>query len=176
MSYIKETTGTSPNEIKLIRFYYKTDDIFNEASEITAFKASGVRKADGQADFDRVHISEDEKNHLKKHIKKGMLEIFSVMFKFMSESPMFHDEDVTVSEGVTVKASGALLKNNETGYREINLSLIDSKISDAVVDYVLQRWYWLKNMADDSAMHVQRFNKLLIEINDLTLSLRTPKL
>lgn len=175
MGYVKETTGTAPNQIKLIRFYYKTDDIFNEASEITAFKASGVRKADGQADFDRIHISEDEKNHLKKHIKKGMLEIFSVMFKFMGESPMFHDTDVTV-DTATFKASGALVKDNENGYREINLSLLDSKISDAAVDYVLQRWYWLKNMPDDSAMHVQRFNKLLIEINDLTLNLRTPKL
>lgn len=172
------------DDLKLIQFFYPIDTIWSEASEITAFKASGVRKQDGQADFDRVHISKDEKTHLKKYIHKGMLEIFGIMFKVLGEQPIFHDYDVTTDPGdpdanpaiapTVEKCSGAYLDDNETGYRTANLSLIDSKIQDAVVDYVLQRWYWLKNMGDDSAMHVARFNKLLVDIQDLTLSLRKP--
>jgi len=177
-------------EAKLIQFYYPLEAIWSEASEITAFKASGIRRADGQAEFDRVHISKDEKTHLKKYINKAILEIFGIMFKVLGEQPIFHDVDVTITEAVLAdpdatppvsaadavveRASGAYLDDNETGYREANLSLIDSKINDAIVDYVLQRWYWLKNLGDDSAMHVQRFQKLLIDIQDLTLSLRKP--
>jgi hypothetical protein len=192
MSFKKVTIDNA----KLIQFFYPLDDIWAEASEITAFKASGIRRADGQAEFDRVHISKDEKTHLKKYVHKAMLEIFGIMFKVLGEQPIFHDADTTTTpavEAVTAdpdanppvvgveavaavvqKCSGAYLDDNETGYRSANLSLIDSKISDAVVDSVLQRWYWLKNLGDDSAMHAARFAKLLVDIQDLTLSLRKP--
>ena len=169
---------------KLIHFYYPLDDIWAEASEITAFKASGIRRADGQAEFDRVHISKDEKTHLKKYVHKAMLEIFGIMFKVLGEQPIFHDTNVETDPGdplavppvdpTVEKCSGAYLDDNETGYRSANLFLIDSKIQDAVVDSVLHRWYWLKNLGDDSAMHAARFAKLLVDIQDLTLSLRKP--
>lgn len=185
MSFIKTTEGTIPATVNVIQFYYPIESIWEEASEVTAFKASGIRRNDGMAEFDRVHISKDEKPHLKKYIHKALLEIFGIMFKVLGETPIFHDADVTTDPGddeatpvvppTVVKASGAYLSDNGTGYREVNLSLIDSKIQDAIVDYVLQRWYWLKNLPDDSAMHVNRFNKLLVEINDLSLSLRKPK-
>lgn len=181
MGYAKEDIGDPV--VKMVRFYSKTDDIFNEASEITAFKASSIRTPEGQPDFNRLHISTDEKIHLKKYIGKGVLEIYSIMFKMLGEgitethASIFVNEDITVeAEGVDpFNASGGFIIDNENRYREINLSLLDSKIFDCLVDYVLQRWYWLKNMPDDSAMHMNRFNKTLIEINDLTLSLRTPK-
>jgi hypothetical protein len=179
MGYAKETI----NSIALIRFYYKTDDLFNEASEITAFKASSVRSADGHAEFNRIQISSDEKTHLKKYINKGVLEVFGVMFKMLGvdadNDPIFNDESITVN-AVTFNAYGGFIVDNTTGgtvtqYREVNLKLIDSKIYDALVDYILSRWYWLKNMVEDSGMHQARFNKLLIDINDLTLSLRKPR-
>lgn len=182
MGYIKETV----DDVALIRFYHKTDDIFNEASEITAFKASGVRTAEGHPDFNRLQITSDEKIHLKKYIHKGVLEVYGIMFKMLGESAIYTCEEITVTTDdeppteETFEASGGYIVDNTSignvTYREINLSLLDSKIFDCLVDYVLQRWYWLKNMPDDSAMHMQRFNKLLVEINDLTLSLRKPKL
>lgn len=184
MSFLKTQEGSPA--VDVIQFYYPIESIWEEASEITAFKASGIRRQDGLAEFDRVHISKDEKTHLKKYIHKSLLEIFGIMFKVLGETPIFHDANVTTDPGdpdatptpippTVEKCSGAFLDDNGTGYREANLSLIDSKINDAIVDYVLQRWYWLKNLPDDSAMHVQRFNKLLVEINDLSLSLRKPK-
>lgn len=176
MGYVKETVSS----VKLVRFYHKTDDIFNEASEITAFKASSIRTPDGQPDFNRLHISTDEKVHLKKYINKGVLEVYSVMFKMLGEGITATHDSIFLCEEITVgvdtfEASGGFIVDNENRYREINLSLLESKIFDCLVDYVLQRWYWLKNLPDDSAMHMGRFNKLLVEINDLTLSLRTPK-
>ena len=69
--FIKVPAGTAPlPTVKTIKFFFKTDDIFNEASEITSFKASSIKKDDGLADFNRVAISEDERIHLKKHTKK----------------------------------------------------------------------------------------------------------
>jgi hypothetical protein len=181
MSFIKTTV----EDVKLIQFYYPLNNIWEKASEITAFKASGVRKSDGQADFDRVHISKDERDHLKEYIYEAILEVFGIMFKVLGEQPIFHDEDVTTDPGdpdatpavapTLEKCSGAYLDDNETGYREANLSLIDSKIKRSLIDFVLREWYWLKNLPEDSAMHQARFNKTIVEIQDLTLSLRKPK-
>jgi len=172
MSYVKETIGST----KLIRFYHKTDDIFDEASEITAFKASAVRKADGKADFSAVQISADEKEHLKKYIGKGILEIYGDLFKILgsdaNDNPLFINEDITVA-AATFEASGGFVIDNEK-YRELNLALLESKIFDALVDYVLYRWYLIKNMGDDSGICLGRFKETLIEIIDLSLALRLP--
>lgn len=171
MAYSKETIST----VKLIRFYYPTEDVFKQASMITAFKGSSIRTPDGQPDFNRVHIADDEKIYLKTDLGKGILEIFSVMFKMLGEESIFINSAIDPLEtGTTFEASGGFIKDNETGYRAINLQLLDSKIFDALIDYVLQRWYWLKNMPDDSAMHQKRFTDLLVQINDLTLNLRKP--
>lgn len=175
--FIKVPAGTAPlPTVKTIKFFFKTDDIFNEASEITSFKASSIKKADGLSDFNRVAISEDERIHLKKHTKKGVLEIFSVMFKILdpTNTSLFYDSDVVV-DGSTFKAYGASIVDNENRYREINLELMGSKIFDAIIDFVLERWYWLKNMPDDAAAHRARYEKLLKEINDLSLNLRLMK-
>jgi len=177
MAYTKKTLdeGTA-NERKVVQFHYKTTDIFDECSEITAFKARGIKNQEGLSNFNELHISEDERIHLKKHVKKGFIEIFAVLFKMLdnASSSVFYDEEITVG-GDTFNAYGGIVVDNENRYREINISVIDSKLSDAIVDYVLARWYWLKNLADDSAMHQQRFNKLLNDINDLSLSLRLTK-
>jgi hypothetical protein len=179
MGYVKETI----NSVELIRLYYKTDDLFNKASEITTFKASSVRLPDGQADFNRLQISGDEKNHIKEYIRDGLLEIFGKMFKMLgagsSTDTMFFDASITVA-AVTFNAYGGFIVDNSTGssvqqYREVNLALMDSKIAKALVYYILVEWYWLKNMAEDSKMNQIQFDKLLVDITDLTLSLRKPR-
>lgn len=172
-NWVKETNASSQ---KVIKFYFKTDDIFNEASEITSFKGSSIKKEDGLADFNRVAISEDERVHLKKHTKKGVLEIFSVMFKILdpTNTSVFYDSPITVG-AETFSAYGASIVDNENRYRDINLELIASKIFDAIIDFSLERWYWLKNMADDAAAHQARYQKLIGQINDLSLNLRLQK-
>ena len=172
-NWIKETNVASQ---KVIKFYFKTDDIFNEASEITSFKASSIKDGEGLSSFNSVAISEDERVHLKKHTKKGVLEIFSVMFKILdpSNTSVFYDSDITVG-AATFNAYGASILDNENRYRDINLELISSKISDAIIDFVLERWYWLKNKPEDAAAHQLRYKTLINQINDLSLNLRLQK-
>ena len=64
MAYKKETISTVNN----IRFFYKTDELFNEVSEITAFKAAALTNQEGKPSFDSVQIASDEKRHLKTYI------------------------------------------------------------------------------------------------------------
>ena len=169
MAYKKETISTVDN----IRFFYKTDDIFNEVSEVTAFKAASITNQEGKPSFDSVQITTDEKRHLKTYIRKSVLEIFDILFKALGESPLFFAENITV-DGFTGEASGGFILDNAR-YRAINLSVIDSKIQDAIVNYVLANWYFLKNLPDDSAIHQAKYNKLLVEIDQRSLALRLPK-
>lgn len=168
MSFVKETISTDD----LIRLYYKTDDIYNEISEITAFKASNVPTADGKPDFDRVQVSTDEKRHLKQYIKKAVLKIFDVLFKALGEQDLFFTSEITVA-AETFEASGGFILDNER-YRSINLNVLDSLIQEAIVNYVLQEWYFLKGLPDDSTLHLTKYNQLLTDISKRSLTFRLP--
>jgi len=168
MAFAKEIIST----VDLIRLYYKTDDIYSEVSEITAFKASNVPAQDGKPDFDRVQISTDEKRHLKQYIKKAVLEIFDVLFKALGEQDLFFTSEITVN-AATFEASGGYILDNER-YRSINLSVLDSKIQEAIVNYILHSWYFLKGLPDDSALHLTKYNQLLTEISKRSLAFRLP--
>jgi hypothetical protein len=63
------------------------------------------------------------------------------------------------------------IKDNEK-YRTINLDIIDKKITGAVVDYVLYKWYFLKNLKEDAALHLVEYQKALREISERTIALR----
>ncbi len=63
------------------------------------------------------------------------------------------------------------IKDNEK-YRTINLDIIDKKITGAVVDYILYKWYFLKGLKDDAAMHITEYQKALKEISERTIALR----
>lgn len=168
MSFKKETVST----VDLIRLYYKTDDIYNEVSEITAFKASNVVTKDGSSDFDRVQISTDEKRHLKQYIKKAVLEVFDLLFKVLGEQDLFFTSEITV-DAATFEASGGYILDNAR-YRSVNLNVLDVKIQEAVVNYVLKEWYFLKGLPDDSALHMAKFNQLKNEISARSLTFRLP--
>lgn len=168
MSYEKKT---SPS--KLIRFYYETDTVFKEVSEASSFKAASTKDENGRPDFDRVQISTDEKTFMKKYLKEAMLEIFDLMFKIISGSSVTHDASITLENASTVTASYADITDNEK-YRTINLDLIDQKIQNALTDWILYKWYFLKGMADDAAIHKTEFDNALKKISEKTLALRQP--
>lgn len=63
------------------------------------------------------------------------------------------------------------IKDNEK-YRTINLDIIDKKITGAVVDYVLYKWYFLKGLKEDAALHIGEYQKALKEISERTIALR----
>jgi len=176
MSYEKKTSPTD-----LIRFYYETDKIFNEVSQATSFKAASVvREKDGQPDFDRIQISADEKTFMKKYLKEGMLEVFAVMFNIIGGDSVVHDTTVALEDASEVTASYADISDNTpsgatiTRYRTINLDLIDQLINNALVDFIIYKWYALKGLGGDAELHMQEFRNGLVRINEKTLALRQP--
>jgi hypothetical protein len=169
MSYEKRTVGAND----VITFFYVTDTIFNEVSEVTAFKAASTLKEDGQPDYDRIQISADEKTFMKRFLKDAMLEVFSVMFKIINGGSVVHDTELVLDVAGTVTASHVDITDNEK-YREINLDLIDQKINNALIDYILSEWYFMKGLLEDSKLHQAKFMEGLKRISEKTLTLRQP--
>lgn len=169
MSYEKRTVSLA----KVVTFYYVTDAIFNEVSETTSFKAASTMKEDGQPDYDRIQISADEKTFMKKFLKEAMLEVFSVLFKIINGATVVHDTEVVLDVAGTVTASYVDILDNEK-YREINLALIDQKVNNALVDFILYKWYHLKGLMEDAKLHQAEFNEGLKRISEKTLTLRQP--
>jgi len=171
MSYEKRT---GPPQV--IRFYYVTDEIFNEVSRTTSFKAKSViREKEGYADFDNIQISADEKNFMKKYFREAMLEVFSTMFKIISGDSVVHDTEFTTELAETVTASYADITDNEQ-YRTINLDLIDQLIYNALIDFIIYKWYVLKGLKDedDASLLFAEFSNGIVRIVEKTMALRQP--
>lgn len=220
MSYIKRTVSA----VDVITFYFVTSTIFNEVSEASSFKAASTKDETGKPDFDRIQISDDEKNFMKKYLKEAMLEVFSVMFKIIKGNSVNHDTGLVlgssstinsgsfvVGNGYTIKEAGSTdftligaadsvigtsfiatgvgtgngtayltpfcsyvdINDNEK-YREINLALLDQKINNALNDFILYKWYFLKGLADAAAIHKAEFDNGVKQISEKTLTLRQP--
>ena len=219
MSYKKETIS---NE-KIIRFYYLTDDIFNAASEATAFKAISTGGEKALADFDKIQLAVDEKVFMKKYLKEAALKVFNPLFKIISGTQINHDSPVDtgltavgatalvvgktyeiVSVGTTsftgigasantvgvvfvctaagtgtgtakelLYATYVDITDNER-YRTINLDLIDQLIFNALVGFILFKWYFLKGLEKDSQLHLAEFTEYVKEMVDRSLFLRQP--
>ena len=141
MSYEKKTSPSN-----MIRFYYVTDTIFNEVSEATSFKAASViRETDGMPDFDRIQISTDEKTFMKKYLKEAMIEVFATMFKIITGDSVTHDTSITLEDESSVTASYADITDNSK-YRTINLDLLDQLIHNALIDFIMAKWFVLKGL------------------------------
>lgn len=169
MSYEKQ--GVAPN--KTIRFFYGIENVFTKAQRKSSYKAASTKKEDGTSDFIRVELNDDAKDLMKDFMEEGMLITFSELFSIIAGDSISHNVAFTpAAEGSTeTQASYADIKDHEK-YRTINLDLIDKKIENAVVDFVLFKWYALKGITDEAALHNKEFKEGLAEISELSLALR----
>ena len=167
MSYEKQ--GETPN--KTIRFYYGIDSIFTKAQRKSSYKAASTKKEDGTSDFIRIELNDDAKDLMKDFMQEGMLIVFSELFSIISGDTISHDAAFTPDGGSEIQCSYADITDHEK-YRAINLDLIDKKIENAVVDFVLFKWYALKGVTDEAGLHNQEFKEGLAEVSELSLALR----
>jgi hypothetical protein len=222
MSYEKRTqVSPLPN---LIRFYYLVDTIAGKVEKISSYKAAGTVKDNGQADFDRIQLSIDEKDLMKDYMRTAMLQIFDLLFHVIAGDSVVHNTGVRLTTAATVNATAMIvgqgyeiktvgspatdytlcgaadsvvgtsfictlagtnagtvypadfgsyvdLKDNAK-YRTINLDVIDKTIEDAIIDYILGKWYVLKGSENDANIHFTEYKKSLADISKRSITLR----
>nr|WP_320022074.1 hypothetical protein [uncultured Draconibacterium sp.] len=166
MSYEKQETDP-----KTIRLFYGIDEIFKKAQRKSSYKAASIKKEDGSADFIRVELSSDAKDLMKDYMEEGMLIVFQDLFSILSGESISHDVQFTPTGGTATQVTYADIADNEN-YRTINLDLIDKKIENAVVDFVLFRWYALKGIDDEAKIHNSEFLANKKDVSNLSLALR----
>ena len=221
MSYYK-ITAVAPETTNKIRFYYGVDSILNRVEKVSSYKATTVVKENGQADFDRIQSSNDEKELMLEYMQECMLEIFDLFFHVIAGDSISHNTGLVLTGAATVNAGSFLIGNaytikavgttdftligasaktigvsfiatgagSGTGtaenaiyatycdfkdnakYRTINLDLIDTKISNATVDFLLSKWYILKGLVEDAKIHMAEYQKGLADISKRSLALR----
>lgn len=165
MSYEKQSTAGT------IRFYYEIDSIFKKVQRKSSFKAASVKKDDGTADFTRIELSSDAKDLMKDFMYEAMLEVFKEMFSILEGDSIEHDKAFTPDGGSEITVSYADISDNDN-YRTINLDLIDKKIENALVAFILFKWYSLKGVSDEAQLSSQEFTSNRVDISELSLTLR----
>lgn len=167
MSYEKQT-----GPVNTIHFYYGIEAIFTKAQRKSSYKAASVKKENGASDFSRIELGSDAKDLMKEYMQEGMLSIFAELFSILSGDSIDHDVEFTpTGDTEAISVSSADVIDNEN-YRTINLDLIDKKIENAIVDFVLYRWYALKGIVDEANIHQKEYGENLAAVSSLSLALR----
>ncbi|MGM0377845.1 MAG: hypothetical protein ACQEQ0_13825 [Bacteroidota bacterium] len=175
MSYEKITETIDGDSTDVIRFYYPTDDIFDLVAAETAQKAkSVVVEGEGKPDFDRVAVTSDEKNYIRKYMKEAMLEVFSPVSGIIVDEKITHDEEFTLDGGGTETGSFTFVVDNDRS-RTITLDLLDHLIENSLVDFILFKWYVMKGLTGDAELHMGEFRNNLVRIIEKSMVLRQPK-
>ena len=158
---------------KVVRFYYLVDDIFNAVSNRSANRALEVKDQSGNPDFNRTEISIDKKDIIKEFMEEGLIDIFAnALFNLMESDTVKHDVDYTPTGGTQDKYSYGDITDHER-YRNINLDLIDKKIKNGLINFILWKWYDLKAMGEDAKMRLAEYNLYVKTIAEKSVALRT---
>lgn len=144
--FIKKDLG--PN--KVIVFYYKTEDLFNDISLLTMYRAKNILAADSkESQIDEVGVSQDELDAFKVFAKTSIFDAFAQVVKMTKgvpsspwvDSEVSLDESSTSSSTITTdKSYGFMIFDNEA-YNVNMVQLVDHGILQFMRAEILFNWW-----------------------------------
>jgi len=130
-----------------IKFYYKTDSLFDRCKIMSAYKANSIKTESGESMLDEYAMTDDEKDAFLVILEDV---IFNAGMKFrklhadVTEGVFF---DTVIPQTDPDKANGFTIIDHDA-YNENLLSHVDNHTRAYIVSHVLYEWYKLKNLAD----------------------------
>lgn len=157
MGYSRES-GT-PN---FIFFYYVKDNVFDQVSLRTLYRARNLKDEKGEAQIDDYAMAADEKDAFTIFIKQAIYDAFDIVLKMttgISASPIFIDETIVLDPGgvaLDVPHSYGFKIVDEDAYNENNLYTVDDGIIKYVEAHIMAAWYDLVGHADEYAKWIAK--------------------
>jgi hypothetical protein len=134
-----------------IKFYIKSDELFNDVSLLSSYMTKNVR-IDGGSALDEFIISEDEKDVYDVCVEQTMPYIYEVILKMTSGVNKAFDK--TVGE-----ISFSVLDNS--AYNENTLTLVDATIRDCMKYGVLAEFYSINTNVDLYSMAKAKHSEMI---------------
>lgn len=152
----------------VIEFSYTISEIFESASQKSAFNAKNVRDKEGRSLVDQFAITTDEKGVFVQGLRSVLPDIFSIILKITTGLDKAYDLD---------EDKVYFTINDNMGYNENALSLVDDSIKECLVEGSLMEWYKncthadLLNLYSKSyGMNIEKLFQRLFQLRKKALS------
>ena len=173
MAYTKDTTNGT------LVFHYYTDDLFDRVNALSLYKGLAIKDQAGTAQIDEVAMTAGERDAFNIFMPTAATKVFSLVQKMTNsvtnalvingiiEFGDASDSDQTLQYAVIVEDNDA--------YNENTLLQVDKGILDMLTFHCLADWYELKNLDDQAAKMLAKYNEMRTEMTNKRLfDLRKP--
>lgn len=174
MSYSKETGPP-----KIVQFYYLTEDLFDNISLRSLYRALNIKTDSGESLIDDFAITEDERDAFNVLVRDAAHEVFQNVLKMckgVSDALVLNDV-LLIDDSSSSGPYYAVKVLDHEAYNENNLELVENTVKMMLQVHVLKNWYEMKGHADEQTKLMAKYNALKIKlINKDLFQLRKPLL
>lgn len=157
-----------------ISFLIPVEDIFNEIKLRTALKARGVKDQNGFI-VPEIPLTEDRRDLFLILLEKAGSEVFrliqaygkGIVNAYRFNTTIDLDGDGTAE--TTARYMQFTINENKTYQDENIYPLIESKMKEAMVAYILKEWYQLASLGQDMRLSEMQYNDISNMIRSLAM-------
>jgi hypothetical protein len=153
-----------------ITFLFGIEELFDEVKLRTAWKAKSLKGAKDGGIIDEIPLTEDRRDLFLHFLKSGAEKVFQKLqaySKGIVNAYKFNEQIDLDGDGEyngTTKYIHYTINEDKTYQDENMYEVMDNKIKDALVAYVLKEWYQITTLVQDWQINEQVFNTLLMDI------------
>lgn len=130
-----------------IKFYYKTENLFNRCKVISSYRADSIRTEGGQSMLHEYSMTDDERDAFLLFLEDALYEAGIKFRKLHADATggIFFNEVIT--ESGTDEANGFIIQDHDA-YNENMLAHVDNHTRTYLINFILYEWYKLKNLTE----------------------------
>lgn len=151
------------NTNNTIAFTYEVDDLFTDASRVSAFTSKNLRDKEGNAMVDTFALSEDERGVYLQGMKSILPDIYDLLIKLTSDI----DNAFIVSD-TEIK----FIINDNDAYNANLLLLLYNAIRETLIQGSLKVWYRTSLHGDLFKIYNESYQQSLTELYNRLFQLK----
>lgn len=145
--------------------YYTLSDLFNKVSTFSLYKLQAMEE-----NIDKFAITESERDFFNVTIKQAARDVFkkfSVLSRDITDALQFKSDDVASTSTFDESVSVVYIFETPTYWDDNLTEVFDQKVEEAIISYILKKWFRLKNLKDVALYEETNYEDILKEIKSL---------
>lgn len=153
------------DETEYPTLYYTLNNLFDKASTFSLYKLQAMDDK-----IDTYAITESERDFFNVMIKRAARDVFkkiSVLSKNITDALQFQSDDLASTSTIDESVSIVYIFETPTYWDDNLTEVLDQKVEEALISYVLKSWFKLKNLKDVAVFEESDYDNILSEIKSI---------
>lgn len=155
-----------------ITFLFDIEDLFDEIKLKTAYKAKSLKSERGISE--EIPFTEDRRDVFLLLLKAGAGELFKKIHAYSKgiiNAFKFNERIDLEGDGIfSTEYYVHFTINEDKDYQDENVyQLLDSKLKEAMIAYVLKEWYQLASLMQDFQIQQMKYDELIGEVRSAAM-------